>query len=158
MAFFSLALAALTGCREPVFIGADGGAGGAGGAGTSGSSGDAGSGGATSGAGGGATTSTTDGALFEDPPEGSFPCGPQGYCMKDTHYCLLSVDGPCCGATYTCVPLPAPCQETGAACSCFDGQPCPCGDAPNACSDPLVSVECSFDDPSGAFSLSCLHP
>jgi len=152
-----IALIGLVGCREPVFVGGGGGDGGAAGSGettTSDSSGGAG------GSGGGTTTSTDDGQLFPDPPEGSYPCGPQGYCLEGT-YCLMESPGVCCeGPYYTCVPLPVECQTEGATCSCFDGTGCPCpGVLPEQCGQlGIVSVDCSYVDATGTFEVTCGYP
>lgn len=147
----------LSGCKEPVLIGSQSG-GGDGGGGQSGgaSAGDAGNGGGgaqgSGGTGSGGGTTSSGDTLFPDPPEGSFPCG-ASYCMAATHYCKVNVDGPCCGSSEECAPLPAACEMPGATCGCFVAEPCPCG-LPELCN----GTECAQDAETGGLQITCLHP
>ena len=145
---------AIAGCDEGVFIGGAGGAtatsadGGGGGDG-----GDGGEGGGT----GSSSSTTTEEPLFMDPPEGSFPCG-SSYCMAATHYCAVNVDGPCCGSSSACLPLPTICDTFGTICTCIQNQECPCTGAPGSCGIEGLEVECEQAEVTGAVSVTCLHP
>jgi hypothetical protein len=102
------------------------------------------------GAGGGSTTSGSGGAggsLFPDagPPEGTFLCGSDRVCKLGVEYCQINVDGPCCGSSSLCAPLPPACTPT-TECACFTAESCPMPEAFSSC-------EQTTD---GGFTITCL--